>query len=1150
MTESPGGATVRSVRVRMELDIASYQAKAQTLGRTTEGAAQRMDKSFAVANRRLEAAERNLDGVSAAERKVEASTAGMNNRLAETDRTLQRTERSLGRNSRALDSFSGRTAIILKLLAGFGPALIPLGGVGVTAVAGVASQLGFATAAAGSAVLAFQGVGDSLKAIEQARLDPTVENLQAAREAVARLAPEAQVLVRHLEDLRDEGRELQFAAAGGFLPGVDEALTSLESRIPQAKRILREISDAAGDALADGADSLASDRWDFFFQFLKTQARPQLDATADSVGNLTHGIAELVVATTPLQSDFTGWLRGATEDFDTWASRLSESRDFAEFVDYVRENGPEAAEAVGAITDAFIAVIEAGAPLGGPALQALEAVADVVGEIADSNLGTPILTLLSLTSAYSLVAGRVKAINDSAWGGRQVANLQGFGAALTTVTTAQDRARMSSDQLAAAERRRSQAVGAGLRTIGKGAAVAGALALATSGVADKMGLANTMTLGLAGSMAGPWGAAVGAGVGLLLDYRSGQAQAAAKTAEFTDLLDAQTGALTEQNREYVVNELTASKALGAAQALGIDLATVTDAALGNKDALSFVNDELERYLDVDITGANGAEMQAQATAAAALRDGLAEVMGIVSGSQDEWEAHAAAMGRSTSGNRRLEDATMAVADATEDLRYELGQLDAFFDKRAAFRAYQASLDELRASLREGNKSFSEFTNKGRDNLELLDQIATNAIDFSETITNPRNKGRFLADVKADLLAIAQSSPAARAAVREILPALNDVIAANKDVVLTVRNEQAIRDAQGAGEAVGLFGRMRPTAVLRADTGPAETAAQRLEGILDRVTRPRHINITAGTSGDIGMGGVADGGTIRGQRLPYRDKVLTFLAPGEEVISNRHGQADRHRPLLKQINANRYAEGGTVGRVETYTSRRQLPAAQDWASALGQAADAVSGSLRGLERQLKLSERAVEKERATRDAFQERFNSIRDSTVGMLTSDIFATREAVGPVWGAGSTPAGAADPIATLQADIAQAAAFDRLREALKKRGLDDGALEAAAAGGLAGLQQIAGYSQADLELYERLFNQRASVVTDAGRGLAQSVVGAQLDRSNVKLDKLIDRVKDVKDAIKDADDNNQAGHRGTRGQVSDSVGFAPATGGRRGVNS
>ncbi len=57
---------------------------------------------------------------------------------------------------------------------------------------------------------------------------------------------------------------------------------------------------------------------------------------------------------------------------------------------------------------------------------------------------------------------------------------------------------------------------------------------------------------------------------------------------------------------------------------------------------------------------------------------------------------------------------------------------------------------------------------------------------------------------------------------------------------------------------------------------------------------------------------ADGGTIPKTGLGYADRHLRLLADGEEVISNRYGQADRNRDLLKAINANRYADGGTVG----------------------------------------------------------------------------------------------------------------------------------------------------------------------------------------------------------------------------------------------
>lgn len=59
-------------------------------------------------------------------------------------------------------------------------------------------------------------------------------------------------------------------------------------------------------------------------------------------------------------------------------------------------------------------------------------------------------------------------------------------------------------------------------------------------------------------------------------------------------------------------------------------------------------------------------------------------------------------------------------------------------------------------------------------------------------------------------------------------------------------------------------------------------------------------------------GSADGSTVPKTGFGYADRHLYVLADGEEVVSNRYGQADKWRPLLKAINANRLAGGGTAG----------------------------------------------------------------------------------------------------------------------------------------------------------------------------------------------------------------------------------------------
>lgn len=114
-----------------------------------------------------------------------------------------------------------------------------------------------------------------------------------------------------------------------------------------------------------------------------------------------------------------------------------------------------------------------------------------------------------------------------------------------------------------------------------------------------------------------------------------------------------------------------------------------------------------------------------------------------------------------------------------------------------------------------------------------------------------------------------------------------------------------------------------------DTKPFYASANSVERRLDTLVRPREIklrlaltNVGAAIGGLPGaiVGGVvgqADGGTVAGPRWPYGDKVLTALAPGEEVITNRNGEADRFRADRAAGRIPAYADGGTVdwGRVE-------------------------------------------------------------------------------------------------------------------------------------------------------------------------------------------------------------------------------------------
>ena len=129
----------------------------------------------------------------------------------------------------------------------------------------------------------------------------------------------------------------------------------------------------------------------------------------------------------------------------------------------------------------------------------------------------------------------------------------------------------------------------------KSAALMGGLALASSGAADSIGLTNTVSLALMGTMAGPWGAAVGGAIGLALDLGKSQDTTAQEVADLTATFDAQTGAITENTRAKINQQAQDAGLLDAAEQLGLKASTVTDAIMGNVDAQNLLNEAVAGY---------------------------------------------------------------------------------------------------------------------------------------------------------------------------------------------------------------------------------------------------------------------------------------------------------------------------------------------------------------------------------------------------------------------------------------------------------------------------------------------------------------------------------------------------------------------------
>lgn len=473
-----------------------------------------------------------------------AATALLDGNLEHLDGSAIRAQRSMQRadqgiaafskQSRAaasdLNTFTGRLGLLGTAAAALGPALVPISAAAIPAIGALATGMVGASAAAGTLLLAFQGVGDAVSAVSDYQLAPTAENLAKVQAAFEEIGPSGARFVMALREMQPVLDDLQQASRDGIFPGFERGLDALVTRAPEVISFVEDISRRVGDMGGDIGEALANDEdWREFFAFIDSEAGPSLENFGRATGNFVAGVTNMVEALSGLSGGVSGDLLDSSRAFREWAAGMEDTEGFQDFADYIRTNGPAVGDFLSSTADALVALATAIAPWGQVVLPILTVAADAFAALASSPIGPPLFiaatALLAVSKASALLGPNLTRANAAM--GTARTNVAGFGRDLRAMSTefgnlgrAQSTAMSFFSGTSAAAKRTRES----LREIAPTAAAAGAgiaaVGALSTGAADRFGLTNTATLTLAGSMAGPWGAAVGAGSGLLLDFAS------------------------------------------------------------------------------------------------------------------------------------------------------------------------------------------------------------------------------------------------------------------------------------------------------------------------------------------------------------------------------------------------------------------------------------------------------------------------------------------------------------------------------------------------------------------------------------------------------------------------------------------------------
>jgi len=227
---------------------------------------------------------------------------------------------------------------------------------------------------------------------------------------------------------------------------------------------------------------------------------------------------------------------------------------------------------------------------------------------------------------------------------------------------------------------------------------------------------TTLSLGAVGVVLGIASAAMAI-------FGGSNADAEARVKSLTDSLDKQTGAITDSTRSLVIQRLEEQGALEMASHIGIALDTVTDAALGNEDAMRLVNEQVKTFLE------NGGDtLQTVTTLIGPLNSANKEL----DASQESWGRVAEATGDASDAT---ENATASVIDynqaLTDQIELQRKAAGIALDQREALRRVEEAIDDADARMGEDGwiRTLDAGTEAGRDNQRALDDIASSTLDL-------------------------------------------------------------------------------------------------------------------------------------------------------------------------------------------------------------------------------------------------------------------------------------------------------------------------------------------------------------------------------------------------------------------------------------
>lgn len=279
----------------------------------------------------------------------------------------------------------------------------------------------------------------------------------------------------------------------------------------------------------------------------------------------------------------------------------------------------------------------------------------------------------------------------------------------------------------------------GFVAVSKGIEAVKAAKATISGLGDAFQQMSTKAR-IATASAGAVGIALTAGALIYGHFAQKNADAEAAVVDFTKALEADTGALGENTRAAIENQLQSNGMLAAAMKMGISSEALTDAVMGSSDAIEYVNDKMAEYQSQNAALSN--RNTGLVSEVSQIKDGMgamADQIGQAQSAYADYQREAGGAKKATEGNTA---ATKDNADAQKSLADALWNAqEAQMAARGDHLALEASYDNARGAAKEYREELvKKYKGQGKS-AEAAEKAAAADIKAGKAVDSNTEAGR-------------------------------------------------------------------------------------------------------------------------------------------------------------------------------------------------------------------------------------------------------------------------------------------------------------------------------------------------------------------------------------------------------------------------